>query len=753
MDSLEDGFVVQSHGSNPKFMKFMRTAEHSSHIHSLRPSPGLWPLVGCTLWLFVCGAAVNAHAAASNSIARVWNERALAAIRQDTPHPPAQARNYFSLSVCMYDAWAAYDPVAVGYVYRAKHTAANIHSARSNAISHAAFRLLCERHVFSRTASNTLVLDTNLMVSLGFNPNNSSLDTNTPVGVGNAVYAAVSAWFINDGSRQGNGTPYNPASPATIPIAYPDYPVGDPLRYLYTNPALATDRSGVCDGGPGGTTPQCLVDVNHWQRLFIVGGVDQNGFPNPGPYQNYLGAQWLGVRPFSLLRTDPTKPWIDPGPPPYFGGATHAQFVNEIVACITADSHLTPDDGVMIDISPGVHGNNSLDYAGNYGDGSFDIFDGHGYTNNPVTGLPYAPNWVKRGDYARVLAEFWADGPSSETPPGHWNVVANYVADHPLLVKKIGGTGPVVDDLEWDVKMYFALNAGVHDAACAAWGVKRAYDAWRPMSAIRFLSLLGQSSNPGLPFYHPNGLPLITNLIELVTSSSVTSGRHAGLTPGKIAVRAWPGAPANPATYSGVRWIHGDAWNTYQRPTFVTPPFPGYISGHSTFSRSAAEVLAGLTGSPYFPGGLGIYSGYTLGFEQGPSVPLTLQWASYYDAADEAGISRIWGGIHPPIDNLVGRQVGSQVGKGVWALAKRYWDGSVTNTPVTITKLNSSQYEVRYTALRGFHYDLRSTSDATQPFVNDPPGTSQPFNALSVARTNTFTGPAKFHRAVSRSTP
>ena len=707
----------------------------------------------CVLLLFVWGAAVNAHAAASNSIARVWNEHALAAIRADTPHPPAQARNYFSLSVCMYDAWAAYDPTAVGYVYRAKHTAANIASARSNAISHAAFRMLCERHVYSRTASNTLVLDTNLMVSLGFNPSNFSLDTNTPVGVGNAVYAAVSAWFINDGSRQTNGTPYKPAFPSLIPVAYPDYPVGDPLCYVYTNPALATDRPGVCDGGPGGTTPQCLLDVNRWQRLFIVGGVDQNGFPNPGPYQNYLGAQWLGVRPFSLMRTDPTKPWIDPGPPPYFGGATHAQFVSEIVACITADSHLTPDDGVMIDISPGVHGNNSLNYVGDYGNGNFKIFDGHGYTNNPVTGQPYAPNVVKRGDYARILAEFWADGPNSETPPGHWNVLANYVADHPLLVKKIGGVGDPVDDLEWDVKMYFALNSAVHDAACAAWGAKRAYDARRPMSAIRFMSLLGQSSSPGLPLYHPNGLPLITNLIELVTSSSVASGRHAGLTRGKIALRAWPGAPTNPATYSGVRWIHGDAWGTYQRPTFVTPPFPGYISGHSTFSRSAAEVLTELTGSPYFPGGLGIYSGYTLGFEHGPSVPLTLQWATYYDAADEAGISRIWGGIHPPIDNLVGRQAGSQVGKGVWALAKRYWDGSIINTPTTITRLSPTQYEVRYTALRGFHYDLRSASDATQTFVNDPPGTSQPFNALSVARTNTFTGSAKFHRAVSRSTP
>jgi hypothetical protein len=400
-----------------------------------------------------------------------------------------------------------------------------------------------------------------------------------------------------------------------------------------------------------------------------------------------------------------------------------------------------------------VHGNNGLDFVGDYGTGNFDIYDGHGYTNNPITGLPYASNVVKRGDYARVLAEFWADGPNSETPPGHWNVLANYVADHPLLQKRIGGTGPIVDDLEWDVKMYFALNAAVHDAACAAWSAKRYYDAWRPMSAIRYLAGLGQSSNPALPSYNANGLPLITNVIELVTASSIASGRHAGLTADKIAVLAWPGPPSNPSQYSGVRWIHGDNWNTYQRTNFVVPPFPGYISGHSTFSRSAAEVLAGLTGSPYFPGGLGTYSNYTLGFEQGPSVPMTLQWASYYDAADEAGISRIWGGIHPPIDNLIGRRVGAQVGKAVWALARRYWDGSVTNTPVTITRLNSSQYEVRYTALRGFHYDLRSSLDVSQTCTNDPPGTSRPFDSLTIARTNSYSGPGKFFRAVSRNAP
>jgi len=696
------------------------------------------------LGLFVvCCTTLNLHAGSSNSIARVWMERALAAIRVDTPHPPAQARNYFSFSVCMYDAWAAFDPVAVGYVYRGKHTAPDIASARSNAISFAVFRMMKERHAFSRTASNTLAADDALMTSLGYDLNDQSRDTSTPTGLGNTIYDAVSLWFSNDGSRGTNGTSYPSANP---PVAYPDYPVGHPRRYAYTNPALATDRSGI-DDGFGNT----IVDVNHWQRLNVVNAVDQNGFPT-SPQQNYLGAQWLWVRPFSLYRATENDLWNDPGPPPFFGGATHARFVKEVVEVIRASSQLTTDNGVMIDISPGVYGNNSL----NDPPADFEfphIYDGHGHPQNPVTGLPYESNVVKLGDYARALSEFWADGPTSETPPGHWNVVANDMSDSPFLVKKIGGTGPIVDDLEWDVKMYLALNAATHDAAVACWAAKRFYDGWRPMSAVRYLGGLGQSSDAGQPSYNANGLPLIPNVIELVTTTTVESGRHTGLTPGKIAVLGWSGETPQRTVPNGVHWIHADTWTTYQRSNFVVPAFPGYFSGHSTFSRSAAEVLVALTGSEYFPGGIATYTISHLVNELGPTAPVALRYATYYDAADGAGLSRIWGGIHPNADNLAGRRVGAQVGKGVWQLVKRYWDGSITNTPVTITRLDANQYEVRYNALRGFYYDLQSAPDLSQPFANDPPGTSQPFDQLIVARTNTFSGPQKFHRAVSRSTP
>jgi hypothetical protein len=680
-------------------------------------------MIAGVLLLLLGGTAETLRAGTSNSVARVWDERALAAIRVDTPHPPAQARNLFSLSVCMYDAWAAYDTNgAIGYIYHGKQTATNITEARNEAISYAAYRILKERHFYSKTAAITLAADDALMAALGYDTNNVSRDVSTPAGLGNSIYDAVSAWFSDDGSRQTNGTQSAP---------YPDYPVSQG-GYVYVNPPLATALEGITDG-----SNHTVVDINQWQRLQIVNSVDQNGFPS-GPIQVYLGAQWLTVRPFSLSRTDPTKPWIDPGPPPFLNRGNDGPFVTNVVELIRRSSQLTPDDGVTLDISPGSFGNNTLGFN-----------DGTGRPVNPLTGQPYTPNIVNRGDFARVLAEFWADGPNSETPPGHWNVIANGVADNPLTMKKIGGVGPVVDDLEWDVKVYFAVNAAVHDAACAAWGLKRYYVGWRPLTAVRYLGGNGQSTDPSLPSYATNGLPLITNLIELVTADSVASGRHAGLTPGKIAVLAWPGAPANPSTqHSGVQWIHADNWTTYQKTNFVTPAFPGYNSGHSTFSRAAAEVLAAVTGSPFFPGGLGSYTVTNLTFEQGPTAPVQLQWASYFDAADQAGISRIWGGIHPPVDDFTGRRVGSQVGQSVWALATQYFDGSIIRAPmnVQIAQVNGGVTELQFNTVRGLFYKIQSTSDLNLPFGDEQGAAVLSFDT-SLTTTNSAPGTQKFYRA------
>ena len=115
----------------------------------------------------------------------------------------------------------------------------------------------------------------------------------------------------------------------------------------------------------------------------------------------------------------------------------------------------------------------------------------------------------------------------------------------------------------------------------------------------------------------------------------------------------------------------------YQLPTFVTPSFQGYASGHSSFSRAAAEVMTAFTGSEYFPGGI---SGYTiragsLKFEKGPTTDIQLEWATYYDAADQAGQSRLYGGIHIQADDFNGRIIGSQCGKDAFAAAELLYAG------------------------------------------------------------------------------
>ena len=214
---------------------------------------------------------------------------------------------------------------------------------------------------------------------------------------------------------------------------------------------------------------------------------------------------------------------------------------------------------------------------------------------------------VPRGDYVRALAEFWADGPDSETPPGHWFTILNYVNEHPEFEKRFRGQGPVLDDLEWDVKSYFVLGGAVHDAAIAAWGIKGWYDYIRPVSSIRAMAERGQSSDPKLTRYHPAGIPLHEGFIEVVQEGNPLAGKNGEHT-GKIKLYAWRGPEQikNPDTdAAGVGWILAENWWPYQRPSFVTPPFAGYVSGHSTYSRAAAEVMSLLTGDEFFPGGLG----------------------------------------------------------------------------------------------------------------------------------------------------
>jgi hypothetical protein len=306
---------------------------------------------------------------------------------------------------------------------------------------------------------------------------------------------------------------------------------------------------------------------------------------------------------------------------------------------------------------------------------------------------------VPRGDYARVLAEFWADGPSSETPPGHWFSIYNQVSDHPLYVKSWEGKGEVLSDLEYDVRAYFTLGGALHDAAVTAWSVKGYYDYLRPVSAIRGMCDLGQSTDPTLPSYHLGGMPLEPGYIEVVQAGDPLEG-DSGEHIGKIKLMTWLGPivdeTADPClegdvyvpTVAGVGWKLAEDWWPFQRPSFVSPNFAGYVSGHSTFSRAAAEVLTFMTGDEYFPGGMGEFhcpQNDFLVFEEGPSVDVTLQWATYRDASDQTSLSRIWGGIHPPADDIPGRLMGIKIGNAAFAKAQKYFDSKAPEIVDIIT--------------------------------------------------------------------
>jgi hypothetical protein len=306
---------------------------------------------------------------------------------------------------------------------------------------------------------------------------------------------------------------------------------------------------------------------------------------------------------------------------------------------------------------------------------------------------------VKRSDYARVLAEFWADGPASETPPGHWFTLLNYVSDHPDTVKKFGGQGAVISDLEWDVKCYLTLGGAMHDSAVNIWGIKGYYDYIRPISAIRYMATKGQSTDnttpEGVTSYDPHGIPLVPGFIEIIKTGDALAG-SGDENVGKIKIFAWKGPDyiSNPdVDVAGVDWILGTHWWPYQRGTFVTPPFAGYLSGHSTFSRAAAEVMTLLTGDEYFPSGMGtfdIIQNDFLVFEEGPTESFTLQWATYQDASDQTSLSRIWGGIHPPIDDIRGRIIGEKIGIDAFNLALQYFNGTLG-----LSQVATNNYEVK----------------------------------------------------------
>lgn len=632
-------------------------------------------------WMFLVIILPLTAPAQTHSVARQWNEVLLDGIRNDFARPTVHARNLFHTSVVMYDSWAVYDDVATTYLlgktvhgftcpFAGISEPADVKAAREETMSYACYRLLTHRFENSPGALTIMAEIDGLMASLGYDKNFTSTNylTGSPAALGNYLAECMIGYGLIDGANElgkYENIFYEPVNPTLIPV-------------LPGNPDL--------------------LDPNRWQPLTLEVFIDQSGNVIPLKTPEFLSPEWGIVKPFALKDEDLTiyyrdgfNYWVyhDPGMPPLLDTATVGGLSEEYKWTFSLVSvwsgHLDPADSVIWDISPASLGN-IQNYPTTW-EGHRDFYNlldggdpGIGYSVNPTTGLPYQPQMIPRGDYARVLAEFWADGPDSETPPGHWFTILNYVNDHPLFEKRFRGEGPVLDPLEWDVKAYFALAGAVHDVAISAWGIKGWFDYIRPISAIRSMADRGQSSDLAKASYHPGGIPLVDNCIELVESGDPLAGA-GDENVGKIKLRAWRGPDfvAEPDTdVAGVDWILAEHWWPYQRPTFITPPFAGFVSGHSTYSRAAAEVMTLMTGDAYFPGGIGEFyapKNEFLVFEDGPSRDVTLQWATYRDASDQCSLSRIWGGIHPPADDIPGRFIGMEIGPDAFYLAERYFNG------------------------------------------------------------------------------
>jgi hypothetical protein len=631
-----------------------------------------------TLLTLLIFSATNSQA--QESVAHKWSEALLQAIRNDFARPTVHARNLFHTSIAMYDSWAIYTPQAETFFLGktvGDYTCAmipidfpgNVQEAQEKAMSYAAYRLLRHRFQNSPGANASFAIFDNLMDELGYDKDFTSVDylSGDAGALGNYLAGCLVNFGLGDHSQE--------------QFSYNNF------FYEPVNEPLVTDFPG---------NPS-IIDLNRWQPLTLDVFIDQSGNEIPFNTPDFLSPEWGQVTPFALKSEDLTiynrdgfDYWVyhDPGNPPFIdetgSSATTEAYQWGFSLVSLWSGHLDPSDGVMVDISPATIGNVPMDAYPTDIAGLNDFYnvDGGdpsvGHDMNPITGQPYPPQIVPLGDYGRVLAEFWADGPDSETPPGHWFTLLNYVNDHPQFEKRWKGQGPIIDDLEWDVKAYMLMGGAMHDAAITAWGVKGWYDYLRPISAIRVMGDRGQSTDITASNYHPAGLPLITSKIETVEMGDPLAGtnnEHIG----KIKVFSWKGPDYifNPATdVAGCDWILAEKWFPYQRPSFVTPPFAGYVSGHSTYSRAAADIMTMMTGDEFFPGGVGEFEAPMddfLVFEKGPSQNLTLQWATYRDASDQCSLSRIWGGIHPPADDIPGRLMGIEIAKDAFELAESYF--------------------------------------------------------------------------------
>jgi len=450
-------------------------------------------------------------ALAEDTLAVRWNDVLLESVRTSHLGPPIVARAIAVVHTCGYDAWAAYDDVALPTqlsVSLRRPASERRPENKEKAFSYGEYQCLLD---LFPAQSDFLRAQ---MAGFGFDPDDVSTNPATPQGIGNLAAAAVLEFRHHDGSNQ----------------------LGD------LNSGAYTDYTGYLPVND----PDHINDPNRWQPLRFSDGA--GGFVVPG----YIAPQWGNVVPFALESAAQFRP----GPPERW-----------------------PSLGYFLQALEPIALNAGLD------------------------------------DRQKMIAEYWADGPHSELPPGHWTLFAEFVSQR-------DGHG-----FDEDVKMFFAVGNAVFDAGIACWEAKRFYDSERPITAIHFL-FRGRKV--------PNIVP-----------------------------------------FEGVKMVDGADWQPYQPDTFITPPFPEYTSGHSTFSAAAAEVLKRVTGSDAFGGSVTFPAGsgrLEPGFA--PTKDVTLSWDTFSAAANEAGFSRRLGGIHFLEGDLRARAMGRQIGCAVWRKAQTFINGN-----------------------------------------------------------------------------
>lgn len=213
-------------------------------------------------------------------------------------------------------------------------------------------------------------------------------------------------------------------------------------------------------------------------------------------------------------------------------------------------------------------------------------------------------------DEQKALVEFMRDGPQSVQQAGHWLKFAQDVSRRDMHT------------LDEDVKMYFYNQVVAMDAFIASWDSKMFYDFARPYALVH-------------QYYEDQK------------------------------IKAWGGEG------KGMMEMDGTQWRPYSPETFLCPPFPSYVSGHSTISGGCAEALKLWTGSDEFGEEVQLVAGaMTEPDNLGDTV--TLKFPTFTETAEMAGISRVLGGYHIQADNVAGLQLGRDVAREAWKFYNRH---------------------------------------------------------------------------------